>query len=127
MFGRVARLPIDINSGNENPETRLRKYEELNDNFDALETDRKDTEINIKCNIEKAQKKQKEHYDKIHGGASYFDVGCLVLKKDFTRKKRKGGKLDYRWTGPYIIISSLGKGLYKLKECRNDNVGDSCS
>ena len=42
--------------------------------------------------------------------------------KDFRRKKRKGGKLDYRWIGPYIIISSLGKGLFKLKELGTDKV-----
>ena len=49
----------------------------------------------------------------------------MVLKKDFTRKKRKGGKLDYRWQGPYVILASVGKGLYKLKELNGDKVGGS--
>ena len=35
--------------------------------------------------------------------------------KDFTRKKRKGGKLDMRWKGPYTIVKILGKGLYTLE------------
>lgn len=120
MFGRQARLPVDINSNNDDPEARLSKYEQLEGNVVLKE--KKDMEKSIKVNIEKAQKKQKERYDKIHGASSCFDTGSLVLKKDFTRKKRKGGKLDHRWIGPYTIISSLGKGLFRLQECGSNNV-----
>ena len=38
-----------------------------------------------------------------------------MLIKDYNRKKRKGGKMDYKWLGPYTIVKSLGKGLYALK------------
>lgn len=38
---------------------------------------------------------------------------------DFTCKKRAGGKLDSRWTGPYRIVNSLGRGLYKLESVQN--------
>ena len=51
--------------------------------------------------IEKAQKKQKKNYDKKFCSNSRYVAGDLVLKKDFRRKKRRGGKLDYRWVGPY--------------------------
>ena len=44
-----------------------------------------------------------------------FEVGAKMLLKDFNRRKRKGGKLDHKWTGPYIITHHLGKGLYSLK------------
>lgn len=37
-----------------------------------------------------------------------------MLKKDFRRKKRKGGKLDHRWLGPYTISADCGKGFYTL-------------
>ena len=80
------------------------------------------TEEAVKSNIEQAQKKQKEYYDLKHGAAACFNVGSVVLKKDFTRKKRKGGKLDYWWQGPYMITASLGKGLFKLKELNGDKV-----
>ena len=43
-------------------------------------------------------------------------------KKDFTCKKRRGGKLYHRWIGPYVIEASLGKGLFKLKECQTNKV-----
>lgn len=68
-------------------------------------------EILIKENNQKAQAKQKEYYDLKHSAASCFKVGSLVFKKDFQQKKRKGGKLDYRWQGPYVIKALLGKGF----------------
>ena len=60
-----------------------------------------------------AQEKQKEIYDRKH--CTNPEVYALVLKKDFTRKKRKGGKLDSKWTGPLRIAMALGKGLYSLE------------
>ena len=38
-----------------------------------------------------------------------------MLMKDFTRRKRKGGKMDKKWLGPYYITRCLGKGLYSLR------------
>ena len=45
-----------------------------------------------------------------------YKVGTRVLVKNFLRYKRKGGKLDDRWMGPYIILKNLGKGSYLLQE-----------
>jgi hypothetical protein len=69
-----------------------------------------------KANIVKAQMKQKKQYDKKHFQPEVFSVGAIVLKKDFTRKKRKGGKLDDKWVDPYRIEAALGRGLYRLQE-----------
>jgi hypothetical protein len=42
-----------------------------------------------------APEKQKRMYDHKHStNSEVYSVGSAVLKKDFTRKKRKGGKLD---------------------------------
>ena len=68
-----------------------------------------------KSNIIKAQQKQKEAYDKKHSCLEAYKLGAVVLKKDFTRKKRKGGKLDAKWLGPFTIVGSLGRGLYRLQ------------
>ncbi len=38
------------------------------------------------------------------------------MKKDFRRKKRKGGKLDPKWLGPYTIVDDLGRGFYSLSD-----------
>ena len=57
-------------------------------------------------------------YDKKHSKAVFYTVGTNVLKKDFRKKKRKGGcKLDVMWVGPYLIPKSLGKGFYELQSC----------
>ena len=73
----------------------------------------------VKENILVAQRRQKDQYDRKHANPEVFAVGALVLKKDFTRKKRAGGKLDSRWTGPYRIVNSLGRGLYSLESVQN--------
>ena len=60
--------------------------------------------------------------DRIHTLSNSYVIGDLVLKKDFKRKKRAGGKLDAQYVGPYIITEVNGKGTYRLllmenKEC----------
>lgn len=74
-----------------------------------------------KKNIIHAQAKQKAAYDKKHFNPEVFKVASMVLKKDFTRKKRKGGKLDAKWEGPYEIVCSLGRGLYRLRDVHHPN------
>jgi len=117
MFGRQAKLPVDFNTEKEfDPDVKLEK--ELNSHSpskDVISTNHKRIEESVKRNVEKAQKKQKEHYDKKHGAGSCYSVGSLVYKKDFLRKKRRGGKLDCKWMGPYKITADLGKGLFKLQ------------
>ena len=68
----------------------------------------------VKDNIIAAQEKQKRDYDKKHAKPSLFQVGALVLAKDHTRKKRKGGKLDSRWLGPFRIEQVLPRGIYLI-------------
>ena len=63
----------------------------------------------------KAQEKQKEQYDRKHAQPKAFLVGEKVLKKDFRRKKKAGGKMDAHYAGPFIITKSLGKGFYALQ------------
>ena len=76
----------------------------------------------VKANIKQAQEKQKEYYDRKHANPAAYKVGAKVLKKDFRRKKRKGGKMDTRFVGPYIITNNVGKGLYALKLVKNPTV-----
>lgn len=117
MFGRVARLPVDCNTDNTDTDQKLEAYTNLR-SPDSEERDAKRRKIEeaVKENIEQAQQKQKAYYDRKHGAGASYQVGALVKLKDFNRKKRKGGCLDFRWKGPYTITASLGKGLYRLKE-----------
>ena len=43
---------------------------------------------------------------------AFLQVGAKVQKKDFLRNKRKGGKMDPQWLGPYVIATDLDKGFY---------------
>ena len=53
--------------------------------------------------------KNKELYDRKHANPKVYQVGSKVLKKDFARKKRKGGKMDAKFVGPFIITKNLVK------------------
>ena len=67
-----------------------------------------------KSNIVKAQQKQKLAYNKKRACPSAFEVNQLVLLEDRRQKKHAGGKLDERYTGPYIIVKKFGKGIFSL-------------
>ena len=124
MFGQVPKLPVDFNAAcSHDPEEKLQEYLTAADPLEGeREVKRRKTEDAIKANIQTAQQKQKHYYDKRHGTSTCFTVGDTVLKKDFRRKKRKGGKLDYRWEGPFLITATLGKGLFQLKELAGEKV-----
>jgi len=68
----------------------------------------------VKDNILTAQKHQKQTYDRKHHDPATFKVGGLVLRKDMKRKKRAGGKMDFKWHGPYIVVKSVGKGIFQI-------------
>ena len=93
MFGRQAKLPVDFNTEEDyDPDRKLEQHLASHDPSDeAVEMHRKVIEESVKTNVEKAQKK---YYDTKHNASSCYTVGFLVWKKDFLRKKRRGGKLD---------------------------------
>ena len=95
----------------------------LQDNVVASLTDRRKVALqNAKENILVAQMKQKEMYHRKHSNPPKFAVGNKVLKKDFLRKKRKGGCMDYKWLGPYEVMKDVGKGFFSLKDMENGKI-----
>jgi hypothetical protein len=48
-------------------------------------------------------------------------VGDKVLVRNMRNVSRKGGKMDVRWTGPYVIAAHVGKGRYRLMEEQSGN------
>ena len=128
MFGRMARIPIDINSSPDyDAAEKLQEFKQADQPSVSTETAKRQEDAEtIKKNITIAQAKQKRNYDQKHNVAECFGVGSTVLLKDFSRKKRKGGKLDFRWQGPFVITSSLGRGLFKLKELHGTKVNMNC-
>ena len=122
MFHWTALLPIDlIEARLSDPAEWLGHYldnavEEDEEVFAEVVSERLKT---VKQNVEKAQEKQKKYYDSKLGAGASFKLNAVVLKKDFLRSKRKGGKLDPKWLGPYRISKLLGKGLYSLTHSQN--------
>ena len=50
-----------------------------------------------------------------HNKNTTLKIGDKVLKENSKNKHRMGGKLDIRWTGPFIISEDLGKRMFRLK------------
>ena len=108
MFGRRATLPTDINIQKQSTKELIDDVD--SDDVNKLTEKRKNLLQIAKANILNAQKKQKDYYDRKRANPLYYKSGALVLVKDFTRKKRKGGKLDPKWVGPYFIKKSALEG-----------------
>lgn len=89
MFGRRATLPIDLDVRKESPTDALHKYLDADHSasFPELERERQQRIEEALANIQRAQKKQKEHYDRTRANVTHYRVGAFVLLKDFTRKK----------------------------------------
>ena len=133
MFSRRAVLPIDIQCDASDVLTKLEEgiphggiyiqYSLCNSKIykcsGEIEIDPKKRKAILeqaKANIVIAQERQKKVYDRKHSNPEVFKIGAVVLKKDFTRKKRRGGKLDFKWVGPFTVVADLGRGLYRLQQ-----------
>lgn len=66
--------------------------------------------------ILRSQTKQKEYYDNKGKRKEKFKIGEEVLKYRADQLNSKSGKLEDKWTGPYLIHEVLLKGSYKLKD-----------
>ena len=84
MFSRQAKLPIDFNAQEDyKPEEKLEQHLASHQpSADVVAMHRKTIEESVKKNVEKAQKKQKKHYDEKHGASSCYTTGSLVYKKE---------------------------------------------
>jgi len=118
MFGRQAVLPVEVSSP-----TKANVLQKTTD----TDHDKKDNLIDehflfhnkrlekVKANIVDAQARQKKAYDKKRHDPGVFKCDALVLKRDMKCKKRAGGKMDFKWVGPFKVLASMGRGLYKIQ------------
>ena len=74
----------------------------------------KKTAETIKANIEKGQKKQKEHYDRRHSTVLCFKKGYMVLKKDFFVQK---ATRIFSGRVPMLSLRHLAEDYSNLKNC----------
>jgi hypothetical protein len=109
---------IDISIEKKTPEEIMKLFHHDDEGFDYDNSDlqkKQNEQLQlVKSNILAAQEKQKRDYDKRLANPQLFQEGALVLTKDHMQKKRKGGKLDARWLGPFTIVKVLPCGLYQI-------------
>ena len=129
MFGRKAVLPIDLDIDKCDPSDILRHQLEYNPEGSISSTavermmqHRQQLLEAAKANIKKQQERQKELYDRKHARPNAFAVRERVLRKDFTRKKRRDGKTNHCYQGPFVITKNLGKEFYRLQDVEDPGV-----
>ena len=113
LFQQQMRLPIDSEVLPSSCDQES-DDEDLDQKIQILLASRKKAFKKVEANINAAQKRQKETYDRKHQ-PRVIPEGTEVLLENTYQKQRKGGKMDPLWLGPYTIHKNLGKGLYELK------------
>ena len=93
-------VPIDVELQNASPGEVCQTFHTLDEpNTSAILREHAQHLETAKQNILVAQLKQKENYDQKHATPEQFQVNQVGLKKDFTCKKTKGGKLKEHYVG----------------------------
>ena len=113
VFGRQARIPIDVMFPTNKPEatthsefaTALRKTLES-----AYELVRKKTGM--------GHARQKEYYDqKIHGKP--FQIGDQVWLHSPAIRRGQSKKLRHPWTGPWQVVKRLSDAVYRIRSLKD--------
>lgn len=104
MFGQRATLSINFDTSKTTPQERADQYVQMEegDFEERLQVREKQLE-EAKTTL---WPHSRDLYDRKHANPERYHVGALVLKKKINflyKKKKKGGKLDERFTGPYKI------------------------
>lgn len=117
MHFREAKLPIHIKMERATGEglSELPTESKMLESTRALIKLQDEYRARAAHNIARAQERQKQQYDRNHNTNTTLKIGDKVLKENSKNKHRMGGKLDKRWTGPFIISEDLEKGRFRLK------------
>ena len=110
MYGRKAKIPLDIIYGNPNtpPVTPLEYVSTLRQSLEQSYQLARKHSLGAAC-------RQKEHYDKkVHGEP--YEKGDLVWLFTPVVGKHKAKKLHCPWTGPYRIIKRISDLVYRIQD-----------
>ncbi|GJY65920.1 reverse transcriptase domain-containing protein [Tanacetum coccineum] len=91
--------------------------EALEVNLDLIEEKREQAGIQEA----KSKTKMEKYYNSRVRGTS-FRPGDMVYRNNDASHARDGGKLGPKWEGPYKVAELLGKGAYKLKDCKGNEL-----
>ncbi len=109
MFGRQARLPIDLAYGT--PVKHIPTSEYAKGTKTALE----EAYALVQQKLNAAHRVQKTHYDRnVHGQP--FSVGDLVWLLSPAVPRGQNRKLYHPWSGPYRVVDKLSESDYHIKK-----------
>ncbi|GJW80044.1 reverse transcriptase domain-containing protein [Tanacetum coccineum] len=91
--------------------------EALEINLDLIEEKREQAAIQEA----KSKTKMEKYYNSRVRGTS-FKPGDMVYLSNDASHAMDGGKLGPKWEGPYEVAESLGKGAYKLKDYKGNEL-----
>lgn len=115
MFGREMRIPIDIIKTGLNENTI---HNSVSDFVSSQIESIKQTEALARENIQGAQKKQKDYYDRKQKGTP-FCKGDLVMLFNSAIPKGTSKKFFKNWSGPWRVVSVLSDLDYRIEFAGN--------
>ncbi|GJR88288.1 reverse transcriptase domain-containing protein [Tanacetum coccineum] len=118
-YGTEAVIPAEIGMPTlRTTEVDLTKNNEaLGMNLDLIEERREQAAIE-----EAKSKKMMEKYYNSRVRGTSFKPGDMVYRSNEASHAKDEGKLRPKWEGPYEVKESLGKGAYKLKDCKGNEI-----
>ena len=110
MFVREMRIPLDVMVGG--AEDNECSYTDF---ITDLEEDLQTAYRDVRQNLEVAQRRQKDAYDK---GVKHtvYQPGDLVLRYTPQLKLGEGSKFHRQWQGPYEIVKQVTEVTYLVKK-----------
>ncbi|GJV46014.1 reverse transcriptase domain-containing protein [Tanacetum coccineum] len=118
-YGTKAVIPAEIGMPTlRTAEVDLTKNNEaLGMNLDLIEERREQAAIEEA----KSKKRMEKYYNSRVRGTS-FKPGDMVYRSNKASHAEDEGKLGPKWEGPYDVKESLGKGAYKLKDRKGNEI-----
>ncbi|GKA58838.1 reverse transcriptase domain-containing protein [Tanacetum coccineum] len=118
-YGTEAVIPAEIGMPTlRTAEVDLIKNDEaLEINLDLIEEKREQAAIQEA----KSKAKMEKYYNSKVRGTS-FKPGDMVYRSNDASHAKDEGKLGPKWEGPYEVMESLGKGAYKFKDRKGNEL-----
>ena len=110
MFGRNARLPVDVMFPTEKPAADVSYGEYAKMTSETM----KKAFHTVREHVGEKQERQKEFYDKkCHGEP--FQTGDLVFLHSTVIPRGQNKKLHHPWSGPWRVVKPLSEAVYRIQ------------
>ena len=108
-FGEEMSLPLDLVLGSPPSEPKEQNHY-VSDLRERIES----SYHKVRENLQLAQRRQREYYDRNMKSGS-FKVGDLVLLKNHAIKPGEVRKFHKKWRGPYLVLEKLSEVNYRVE------------